>query len=372
MTQARLAVAAVLVLMITAITEKGIAMQAAPCSTPLPTAPPPAAPKPAAPTGLRILSGGGGGLLDLDLDQPSGPNAGPEGEDETASAAAVPAVHAFFDELVKRPDCLVSYTLRAQAQIDQYKNRTGEVKVNYDPVMDAAKWSWIKDDESAENIRMPIYLARPASGSSKLLIISDHRWDSSWFTEFKDPRGVSIGGWKWLQVTSSKSETDSKQQIWFEPQMRGLADNDWMNDSPPVLSLFGARGYFGIEPPTINERVLNPCPRPIDMGDQTLGPMLNCFRAYANTWTRVWIELTMTAGTAYTSISWWMADENQAPVQILKDARMLSYGAHTEFWYEYDTSRAERVGGPMAAWGRNVVILKDVANPSSLLQKPLK
>jgi len=370
MTQVRVAVAAVVVLMATAITTTGTAMQAAPCSAPLPTPPPPGTPpKPAAPTGLRILSGGGDALLDLE--QISGPNAEVDGETTTVSAPATAAGNAYFDELVRRTDCLAAYSLRLQAEIDKYRH-AGEVKVNYDPVMDAAKWSWIRDDESADNIRMPIYLARPATGSSKLLIISDHRWDSAWFTEFKDPRGVPISGWKWMQVTSSKSETDPKQQIWFEPQMRGLGDNDWMKDTPPVLSLFGARGYFGIVPPTMNERVLNPCPRPIDMGDQTLGPMLNCFRAYANTWTRVWIELTMTAGTAHTSISWWMADENQAPVQILKDAQMYSYGAHTEFWYEYDTSRAERLGGPMAAWGRNVIVLKNVANPSSLLQKPIR
>ena len=121
---------------------------------------------------------------------------------QTSAPEAAPIVsHDYYDTRTKRADCQAAYSLRTQGQLDKYR-QVGEVKVNYDPQMDAARWQWIKDDESADQIRVPIRLDRPTSGTSRVLIVSDHRWDTGWFTEFKDSRGIPIGGWKWLQFTS--------------------------------------------------------------------------------------------------------------------------------------------------------------------------
>ena len=149
--------------------------------------------------------------------------------------------------------------------------------------------------------------------------------------------------------------------------MRGVGDNNWMTAAPPVLSLFAAREYLGVVAPTTNIGSVGG----VNFGEG-VGPLLNLFKAYANTWTRTWFELKTTAGTSYTEVSWWMADENQNATPILLNARLGSYPPHTEFWIEYNTSAEARVGGAMAAWARNIVVLKDVVDPSSVFAKPLR
>lgn len=321
---------------------------------------------PTAPRNLRIVRGDDEFTLD-EVNSEFGPNAGPESD---IVAPAVVGSHPYFDQLIQRPDCLIAYSLRTQAQIDKYRNPQ-QVKVNYDAVMDAARWQWIKDDTTADNLRLPILLERPASGSRRILIVSDHRWDTSWFTEFKQPDGNWMGGWKWLQVTSAKSATNSDQRIWFEPQMRAIGEYAQENPSnPPVLSLFSAREYLDAIAPTTTEAAVG-CG--IDMGESVaINRQQGCFKSYANTWTRTWIEVVLNAGEDYAHVSWWMADENQNPVTIFKGAKLKMFSPLREFWYEYDTSRPERKGGPMAAWGRNVVVLKDVADPTPLLVRPTR
>lgn len=345
----------------------GLLQTAAPCTSE------PYAPAP--PTNVRILS-----ALNSDLvAAPFGPNAGPE-DDALVAAAASDNPHDYFDTLASRSDCQVAYSLRAEGQIAKYRYGGYPVKVTYDASMDAARWQWNYNDTSAENLRLPIRLDRPASGTSKLLIVSDHRWDSAWLTEYKDPAGNPIGGWKWMQVTSMTGPGSTRSRIWFEPQMRWIGDmhnvnaivgttrtQPFLGANPMPLSSFSAREYLGPVAPTTNDGA-SACGIPY--GGDTLATIANCFAAYPNTWTRTWIELKATAGQDYTEISWWMADENQNAVPILLNARQISYPPHTEFWFEYNTSAEARVGGPMTAWGRNVVVLKDVADPTALFQRP--
>jgi hypothetical protein len=271
--------------------------------------------------------------------------------------------HAYFDALCKTAGA-VCYPLRTDAEIDRWRFGVGTypVKVRIDAAAQAARWQWVKDDLSAENLRLPIHLARPATGSSKLLIISDHRWDDGWFAEFMRTPTERLDGWKWLQVTANTAEGVTRQRVWFEPQMR------WIGFDTGILSYFGVRPYFAVRPPTTEGPSTPLCGK--NFGE-SLGPMLACFKAKSNTWTRVWIEIELKAGDAFASTSMWMADETQEPVAIIRNAETISYGLHTEFWFEYNTSSETRVGGPMAAWGRNVIILKD-ADAASLLVKPVK
>lgn len=341
-------------------------VQTTPCSGELvPTKPPLAAP-----TGLRIIGGGlVTELFEEVSDLWSGPNAGPE-EVSEATEASASVTYAYFDQLVQRPDCLIAYSLRSQDQITKYKH-PGEVKVNYDPVMDAAKWSWIRDDESAENLRLPILLERPASGTRKILIIADHRWDTGWFTEFKQPDGTWMGGWKWLQVTSGKSATNPEQRVSFEPRMRAIGE--WAAEHPnesDVLAIFDVREYMGVRAPTTSTGAVG-CG--VDFGEAVaINHQMGCFKARANRWTRSFIEIEVTAGDEFAKTSFWLADELQEPVAIFRNAEVRMYNPIREFWYEYDTSRPERLGGAMAAWGRNVVVLKDVADPTTVFARPAK
>lgn len=269
--------------------------------------------------------------------------------------------HAYFNSLCKTPGALC-YSLREQAMIDKYRH-PGEVKVNFDPQTDAARWQWIKNDESADNLRLPISLSRPASGTSKLLIIADHRWDDGWFTEFKQPDGRWMGGWKWMQVTVN-------ERVAFEPQLRAVGEwaAEHPNETPRTLAVIGAREYLGVQSPTTSTAAIG-CG--VDFGDSiAINRQQGCFKARSNTWTRTWIEIAVTAGNEFASISFWVADEAQDPVAIFEKAQVRMPDVIDQFWYEYDTSRPERMGGAMAAWGRNVIVLKDV-DAKTTFQKPV-
>ncbi len=277
----------------------------------------------------------------------------------------------YFNALITRSDLHTAYALRTQAEIDRYKFGLYAVKVNYDASADAAKWSWGTNDLNAEQMRLPIALSRPATGSHKLLIISDHWWDEAWLTEWwytrEDGVLTRLEGWKWLQVTDNFRDVavPTHQGIWFEPQMR------WIGWDAPILSWFGARGYSAVNPPTVKGGSgVVICGKNF-LGD-SLGPMLNCFTARANTWTRAFLEIEQRAGNDYARVSYWMADETQEAMPILLNAELFSGGTNLGFWIEYNTSRPNRVGGPMAAYARNVVVLTDVADPSPLLLRPVR
>ena len=277
-----------------------------------------------------------------------------------------------FDTLARSPQAFHTYSLRSQAEIDKYVHGRGlykYAKVAYDQERDAAKWTWDATEEAgrnpnAEQIRVPIGLVRPETGSAKVLIISDHYWDDTWmegkanWVEPKKGKRARLDGWKWLQVTDNVS---GNQSIWAEQQTKFMGRDGY-------IARFGLRGYNSVKPPTVKGgpslRVAG-----INYGSDNVGPMLHWFGARPNTWTRSYFEVEQRAGDGYAHISWWMADEKQDPVQILSDAQMVSGGTNATFYIEYNTSRPLRVGGEMHAWARNIVMLKNV-NAADYLKRP--
>lgn len=293
-----------------------------------------------------------------------------------APAAPIPppspglARHDYFEALRARPDVLAAYALRSHEELARYRYGAYPAKVAFDPGADAARWTWGQNEVNAEQLRLPLGLQRPASGSSKVLIVSDHCWDDSWFTEWVETRNADgtikrLDGWKWLQVTDKEPARTRIGNIWLEPQMR------WIGHDVGVLSWFGVRGYQAVRPPTINTgHGLTIDGRNYLEG--SLGPMRATFRARARTWTRAFIEIEQRAGDEFARVSFWMADETQEAVPIILGAEMRSGGVNDTFWIEYNTSREVRAGGPMAAWARNVVMLREVADPTPLLLRPVR
>jgi hypothetical protein len=267
--------------------------------------------------------------------------------------------NAYADALCKQAGA-ACYRLQSQTEIDKYRFGRGLYlpKVDYDATANAAKWQWGTGDISAEQIRVPVSLTKPATGTSSVTIISDHRWDSAWMTEFRDASGNALG-WKWLQVAVNGTAR------WFEPQMR------WVGGLPPALGWYGAREYAGVRAPTTDGSASGGTPICGRNFGESVGPMLNCFQSKPNTWTRTWIRISMTAGDDYASVSWWMADETQEAMPIVLNANLKIVGPVSQFWFEYNTSAEQRVGGPMQAWARNVIVLRDV-DSASTLQKPVK
>jgi hypothetical protein len=69
-------------------------------------------------------------------------------------------------------------------------------------------------------------------------------------------------------------------------------------------------------------------------------------------------------------VSLWVADETRNAVQLYNRVEMRSAGQLTTFWLEYNSSQS-RIGGPLVAYVRNIVGLRNVANPTTLFLRPL-
>lgn len=271
--------------------------------------------------------------------------------------------HPYFDTLSARPDCVQSFSLRSQDQLNKLEtlksgiSALGEWRfpVTYDPTFDAAQFkihpTWVgppKGSTDCEHKRVPVGV-----NAGSMLLTWDlrfdegHRWKSNGYLI---RHKTYMLGWfgtggsgdnRYLGLhTDYKNATDDKQGIAkLRPYMIGTT---WLG---PGTSL-GAQG-----------RVM---------------PMVNEFYIVGDTWTRVWIYVEdIGKPTAFLSI--WAADETREAIQIQhRNAIIVPPSGLTKFWFEYDTSAEEALNGEMKSYNRNVVVLKDVpaADVPALLAKP--
>jgi hypothetical protein len=231
--------------------------------------------------------------------------------------------------------------------------------VGYDGAMGAAKFHWPNKVFNMTQIRLPIGLTRPG----RVLITVDVMWDRGWLTGARyrksDGSTSRMTGFKFLQVTRDQ------ERIWYEPQQR------FIGYEPESVGRFGVRGYNTVYPPTVKGAKIGSW----NYGGDNIGPMLADFSAKPDTWTRFYIDVDERASeTDRAYISLWVGDETRHPVLILKESAMWSgAGNHGYFWIEWNTSENNpRVDVPMNAWARNVVMLKDVSDPTKLFARPVK
>ncbi len=263
--------------------------------------------------------------------------------------------HSYFNNLISRPDKLAAYSLRDPAQL-QTRANGGYAQCNACPLdvtytypndpdprkQDAAKI--VIGTSNLNSLRNQLQLPIPQYSGAFMVT-----WDAWWGSEFKYANS-GIPTYKAWQLANAGS-------IWTEPR-----------------SLFSQGGSNGIA--KVDMRYYGtPGPGTTKIGD-ALAPMLATYIIAPETWTRYWVYINP-AGSWY-ELSYWMADENQAPVQIL-DKRLVTNkfnGARwDEFWVEFNTSTdAVKPGrGNLVAYVRNVAILHGLSfnTVTSLLQKPL-
>lgn len=95
-----------------------------------------------------------------------------------------------------------------------------------------------------------------------------------------------------------------------------------------------------------------------------------------NTWTRYWVRIDQRA-SAEDPMDAWGADETQNAVQLYTNIPTQvagTPGAILKFWVEFDTSQTLFVRGDfrdLVAYMRNFVVLKNPADVSVLLQRPV-
>jgi hypothetical protein len=170
--------------------------------------------------------------------------------------------------------------------------------------------------------------------------------------------------------------------IWFEvrtPFNGGFRRNVPPGFDPTIhISAVDVRTYNRIGgtttyvpvPQTPNQRGFA---GPLVTDDAPVSPQVGHFIVHPNRWTRFWVLIDQRAND-YDPVSLWVADEQQNAVKILDKIPLSVRPRNIEwFWLEYNSSTNPIVPGrqAMVSYVRNVVMLRDVANPTSVLQRPV-
>jgi outer membrane biosynthesis protein TonB len=266
--------------------------------------------------------------------------------------------HTYFNALSARAEKVAAYSLRNPAQLQTYANggyafcNSCPLDVTYNPSadpdprrQDAAKVVVPATNVSLRNqVRVPI----PA-GTGSLIVT----WDA-WFGREFDYSNTQIMNYKNFQLSSAGS-------IWTEIRSRfSMANNT------PYVSMVDVRTYgqgtYGLTGSNIT--LATP-----------LSPQLTTFGVQPEIWTRYWVELKP-AANGFFEFSLWMADETHDPV-MLHDHLLIKpkvASGWDRFWLEYNTSSSTipPTRGALTSYVRNIIMLRNVSNPATILQRPVK
>jgi hypothetical protein len=257
--------------------------------------------------------------------------------------------HAYFNALVGRADHWKSYSLRDQAQLDLYKAaRSLPPAVTYDYANDPDPRK-----QDAAKVVIPATLnSLPNQVLLPFMSEEGHSYLTTWDAWFGCEARKSASGlsnWKTFQWDHPRT-VGGRPTIWMEVQTRfDLADSG-------SLAAGRMRQYSST-------------------GGNDSIPPVNEFQIKCETWTRYWALMQLPPyGSGDVLLTLWAADVNRNAVKIYdrypwkRDAP----GMIEKFWLEFNTSTDYVVPtrGPITSYVRNVAILRDVADPTTLLQRP--
>jgi hypothetical protein len=350
----------------------------------------------------------------------------PAAETTSPPLPVQPGDHGYFNALVARPDHWKSFSLRDPAQLARY--REGDVlDITYSPTsdtysspQDAAKvvipdYRWLGETLtvplSATDTLIPVpaglktgpqvsykidneliawklkpsngfmsvtrgaYGTTPASHAAGSAVRvgtnaiatgaqvrlpmgteNGHRylttWDV-WFSRESKTERSGFTGWKQFQF----GQGTNKGVLGLEVRTR-FTRKDLVLAADEVGEV-DMRAYLSLAPEVLNEPVR---------------PMNGSFNIKAETWTRYWVLIEHVVGD-WDRLSLWVADESRDPVKLLDGIRFEAESSRFhDFWLEFNTSLDEVKPnrGPVVTYVRNVVMLRDMANPASILQKPAR
>jgi hypothetical protein len=298
------------------------------------------------------------------------------GSGECADEAVPPSggPHDYYAWLASRPDCVRAYSLRNQAQIEEYRqSKTKPPSVTYDPANDTdpRKQDAAKVVIPETNVSLPtqVHLPIPKHTGDSLLVT----WDAWWGSEFAyDNTGIS--NYKAFQLASPGNaiwtEVRARFSMAKEPQY--VAMTDVRQYGLPFLI---ASGSNATQNPTINGR---------SYGSSSMGPLEAEFGVQPETWTRYWAFFEPQTDGQWYRFSLWVADETRDPVLMLDQVQLRPrIGAPPETsmegsWdilrLEYNTSSSgvPEGRGPLVAYARNAIVLHGTAleEAIALLERP--
>jgi hypothetical protein len=357
----------------------------------------------------------------------------------------------YFKALVSRADHWLSYSLRDQAQLLQYKNANSlPPSVNYDATADAAKVvipafqtltagdgieaqtvTAIGPDETfiplssfhssvwshnramrlgneivkvvrpsgtvIENNKVPVLrgqfgttaqshaigtramaslnslqnqvrLPLGTADGNAYLFAWEGLWDSSYVKS-------GLTNHKAFQFTAGPNDS-----LWIEPQTRFAiagTSNEVEGYNPDTdVATPEVRAYLALGGPATWDATAEGKMGPSVLKGEPIRPMVNAFVIKPGKWTRFYVLLEQNAAD-YDYLSYWVADEDRGPVQLLSRVPITVKGDKTvqKFWIEMNTSTDAHVRGDFrdfVSYVRNFVALKNPGDVSGLLQKPVR
>jgi hypothetical protein len=348
------------------------APEAASTMPPCETAPP--TPKTSAPTPPKNLQIIKGGELEELQELPSGPNAGDATLEWAPGEALVQSTgtHDYYVTLASRADCVAAYSLRNQAQIEEYRRSKSQ------PAAVQYLWPNDPDPRRQDAAKITIYDGKD-SLSTQVWLPLNHAvrapmlatWDV-WFGKEFHYNHAGIGNYKTWQFGSPGSTIHTEVRSRFQlgqddPSVVAYTDIRQYSEGR------GAWGPNTSSHPTVGDR---------SYGGNAIGPMVGEFGIAPERWTRYWL-LLVPDGDWY-RMSLWAADTQRNPVQIYDglqikpiiktdDDRIASMdGTWGIFRLEYNTSAtaAWEGRGDLTAYFRNLVVLR-ASTVSGLLTRPL-
>ena len=209
----------------------------------------------------------------------------------------------------------------------------------YDPELDAAKFI-VPPNAGSVVIGDQVRLEFPFVGSGNLLFFWEARADSYWA---RDGNVDGVETYKAFQLSMGG-------ELALEPRFR-FAQVD-----TPFVARVDARVYGNQSGVEIG---------PADSVAQQSAE----FNVLPDKWTRFWVFVDFDNNL----LSYWVGDEDRATTQIFDDVPFdwaATYGAGfglDQFWFEFNTSQSRTSAEPACFWGRNLVVLRDVADPADVV-----
>lgn len=251
-------------------------------------------------------------------------------------APAARADHPYFDWLNTLSQVHLSRAYRSDAEITPEVNAVNPnnriVPPFYDSQMDAARFT-VQPGWSGIAVQDQLRPEFPRVTSGNLMFTWDVRWDPAF--------QANLGGiqtHKAFQMASST--TNDERRLELRTRFNFV--------SAPDLAELDIRRYnFGFSgddtPPTDVRFILQP-----------------------DRWTRFWTLVDFTTN----QFSLWVADEQRQPVLVVDRLQFTNFnGGLDQFWYEFNSSQSRSGGASLAIWTRNLVILRDVADPDTIVSQ---
>jgi glucuronoarabinoxylan endo-1,4-beta-xylanase len=304
------------------------------------------------------------------------------------------AAHDYFNALVKRSNHAASYSLRYQAQLAQYsqKRADGSQDINYvwpndpDPrKQDAAKLVIPSDgttikSSTNQNSILQVRVPMPTMELGHSYLVT---WDAWYGDEWREDIS-GIPAHKAFQF-DGPDRLNGAPKIWWEVHHAYKSVGDYPVASNEVARLAVRHYASGMRQLDDGTWIGVPAGPNVTSGSTSETPVLpyRQFNVKPERWVRHWqlIEYGMDpepwrSNPPGTLMSLWAADEDRSPVQLYNRLQVtLWQPGIRKFWIEINTSTNEVKAnrGPMVAYFRNVVILKDVsfADVPALLQRPV-